>query len=149
VISTSPLLAPDRRATRTAGPCLPVRVLWSAPGARLFATLWGGLAVVDVVRGAGTVTATACLVLLAVACSRHQPVAVAAGVGVVAWCLLTGFVVDGTGALRVDGTGDLVRLGVLVGAAVATALVTALVTTLASSLTTAHAMAATADRDAR
>jgi hypothetical protein len=136
VISTSLLLAPGRRATRSAGaatgPSMPIQVLWSVPGARLFAMLWGGLAVVDVVRGAGTLTATACLAVLAVACSRRQPVTVATAVGAVAWCLLTGFVVDGTGALRLDGTGDLVRLGVLVGAAVATALATVLATALAT-----------------
>jgi hypothetical protein len=94
--------------------------LIEAPGPRLFVVLWGGLALVDLARAwhAPALVALALLGGLVVACSVGQVVGVALAVAGVAWLVVTGFVVNTDGALRISGPADAVRLALLGAVAV-------------------------------
>ena len=63
-----------------------------SPAGRVFVTLWGGLAVVDVSRPGGGVLAGALVVLLTTACGVGQALLPAAGVAVTGWLVIDGFV---------------------------------------------------------
>lgn len=97
--------------------------LAEAPGPRLFVVFWGGLALVDVSRAwdAPTTLEIALLAGVAVACSIGQATGTAVALAGVAWLVVTGFVVNPDGALRLTGPADALRLGVLVAVAVAAA----------------------------
>lgn len=91
------------------------------PPYRLFAALWGGLALVDMGRAAHAPAPVqvALLVVLAAACCVDQGVGTALAVAVTVWLVVTGFVVNTDGHLRLGGPGDLLRLVVLGLAALA------------------------------
>jgi hypothetical protein len=95
----------------------------SAPSGRLFVMLWGGMATIGGARlaGAPTIAQMAVAAVLLVVCSLNQPHWVALAVSLVAWLLVTGFVVNQYGDLHVSGKGDLFRLSVLVLLALAAA----------------------------
>ena len=88
------------------------RVSIHAAGVRLFAAYWGSLALVDLTRQAPAVAVTV-LVVWAAACSIGQRCLVAAAVGAITWCFLTGFVVNTNGDLTVHTTLDLAWLVLL------------------------------------
>ena len=93
----------------------------SAPPYRLFAALWGGLAVVDVARSvqAPPILQLGLLVVLAAGlCVRQGKVAALAVAGIV-WLVATGFVVNSWGELHLTGVADLGRLLVIALAALA------------------------------
>ena len=97
--------------------------LTSDPSGRLFLMLWGGMAVTGSARLAGAPAATqmAMVTVLLVVCSLNQPYRAALAVAVVAWLLVTGFVVNQYGDLHLSGKGDLYRLSFLVLLALAAA----------------------------
>jgi hypothetical protein len=88
------------------------------PAVRLAVVLWGGLALVDLTRGAPSYAGLGALVLLVIACSVGMARTTAAAAGLIAWLVATGFVVNHDGTLRYDGPADLARLALLVGMAV-------------------------------
>jgi phosphatidylserine synthase len=85
--------------------------------------LWGGLAVIGVARLAGVpaITQMAVVAGLLVVCSLNQPYWAALEVAVVAWLLVTGFVVNQYGDLHLSGKRDLLRLSILLLLAIAAA----------------------------
>jgi hypothetical protein len=87
------------------------------PAVRLAVVLWGGLALVDLTRGAPSYARLGALVLLVIACSVGMSRTTSAAAGVIAWLVVTGFVVNHDGTLRYDGPADLARLALLVGMA--------------------------------
>jgi hypothetical protein len=97
--------------------------LASDPSGRLFLMLWGGLAVIGGARlaGAPAIIQMAVVAVLLVVCSLNQPYWAAVAVAVVAWLLVTGFVVNQYGDLHFSGRRDLFRLSVLVLLATAAA----------------------------
>jgi hypothetical protein len=62
------------------------------PAGRVFVTLWGGLAVVDVSRSSGGMLAGTLVVVLTAACAVGQAPLPAAAVAVTGWLVLDGFV---------------------------------------------------------
>lgn len=90
--------------------------LTSGPSGRLFLMFWGGMAVIDGARlaGAPAITQIGVAAVLLVVCSLNQPYWAALAIAMVAWLLVTGFVVNQYGDLHLSGKGDLVRLSVLV-----------------------------------
>ncbi|CAN5486954.1 hypothetical protein BH10ACT10_BH10ACT10_22740 [soil metagenome] len=109
------------QTVRTHEPTSDLRQVAATSGARLFAAYWSCLAAVDLTRAAPGPLRLGVVVLLVAACSRHQPVGTAGAIGVVGWLFLDGFVSHAHGVLAVDGTGDLVRLALLVAVALAAA----------------------------
>jgi hypothetical protein len=87
------------------------------PSLRLAVVLWGGLALVDVTRGAPSYAGLGALTLLVIACSVGVAARTAAAAGAIGWLLVTGFVVNHEGLLRYDGPADVARLAFLVGVA--------------------------------
>ena len=93
----------------------------SAPSYRLFAALWGGLAVVDLARSAqapASLQLGLLVVLAGVLCLRQGKIAALAVAGIV-WLVATGFVVNAWGELHLSGAADLGRLLLLVLVALA------------------------------
>ena len=93
----------------------------TAPPYRLFAALWGGLAVVDAARSLhapATVQLGLLVVLAAGLCVRQGAVAALAVAGIV-WLVATGFVVNSWGELHLTGAGDVGRLLLLAVVALA------------------------------
>jgi hypothetical protein len=90
------------------------RPTW-VPAVRVGIVMWGGLALIDACRVLSVPSAvTLGVVLLLVgACSIGVSTPTALSGAVVAWLLVTGFVVNREGVLRYDGPLDLARLGVL------------------------------------
>src|SRR3954447_14307914 len=84
--------------------------LADASSTRLFVTLWGGMATVDVARAgaAPAVLQAGLLAGLAAACALGQPVRSALAVAAVAWLVTQGFVVHDAGSLSPFGPLDLV-----------------------------------------
>jgi len=85
--------------------------LTSEPPGRLFLMFWGGMAVIG---GASLVGAPAIIqigvaAVLLVGCNLNQPYWAALAIAMVAWLLVTGFVVNQYD-LHLSGKGDLVRL---------------------------------------
>jgi hypothetical protein len=82
------------------------------PGCRLAAALFGGLAVVDVTRIAGTPAGLQAMLLaaLACACCLRQSLLTALAVTVTVWLVATGFVVNEYGLISLTGAADAVRL---------------------------------------
>ena len=93
----------------------------SAPSYRLFAALWGGLAVVDVARSFQTppTLQLGLLVVLAAGLCVRQGVVAALAVAGIVWLVATGFVVNAWGELHLSGAADLGRLLLLVLVALA------------------------------
>lgn len=93
----------------------------SAPSYRLFAALWGGLAVVDVARAfqAPPALQLGLLVVLAAGLCVRQGVVAALAVAGIVWLVATGFVVNAWGELHLSGAADLGRLLLLVLVALA------------------------------
>jgi len=89
----------------------------------MFLMLWGGMAVIGGARlaGAPAIAQMAVAAVLLVVCSLNQPYWAALAVAVVAWLLVTGFVVNQYGDLHLSGKGDLFRLSVLLLLALAAA----------------------------
>ena len=96
------------------------RISLDAAGVRLFAAYWGSLALVDL-SGQSLAMAVPMLVGLVTACSIGQRWLLAAAVGAIGWCFLTGFVVNGEGDLTVHTANDLVWFTALVTTALAAA----------------------------
>jgi hypothetical protein len=77
-----------------------VRAAAHGLGGRLFVTLWGGLAVVDLARpAAGSVTAGGLVVGLVALCGVGLSIAAAAAVAGTGWLVLNGFVLHRYGEL--------------------------------------------------
>ncbi len=91
------------------------------PSPRLFLSLWGGMAVVDVARGwqAPTPVQVGLLALLAAACSIGQRLPAALAVGAISWLVTVGFVLNTAGELSITGARDVLLLGVIATAALA------------------------------
>jgi hypothetical protein len=91
------------------------------PSTRPFLALWGGLAVVDLGRVAGTTFTWqfAAVTLLALACSVGVARAEAVCVAGICWLVVNGFVVHDLGQLGFSGSGDVVRAVILLAAALA------------------------------
>jgi hypothetical protein len=89
----------------------PVR-LREIPGVRLFAVLWGGLAVIDVSRmiGLGATPQVMTLVMLTFACCVGIESLCAAAVALTGWLVTNGFVAHLDGQLGWAGEADLGRL---------------------------------------
>ena len=97
--------------------------LAEAPGPRLFVVFWGGLALVAVWRAWDAPTPLELALGAGVGVDGSLGLATGTAVALagVAWLVVTGFVVNPDGALRLTGPADALRLGVLVAAAVAAA----------------------------
>lgn len=82
------------------------------PGCRLGLALFGGLALVDAARLAGTPADLQSMLLaaLACACCVRQSCLTAIAVTATTWLVATGFVVNEYGLLTWTGGGDAVRL---------------------------------------
>lgn len=89
------------------------------PAWRLVIALWGGLALLDAARLAGTAPLLQVLAMTALvaACSYGVGRTVAVCVAVIGWLLLNGFVVHELGRLAFTGNGDVVRAVLLLGVA--------------------------------
>ena len=90
---------------------------------RLLVALWGGLALLDVLRlmGAAPVVQLTAVVALVAGCSLGVSRAVAVGVAGIGWLLINGFLVHQYGQLGFVGVGDVARAGLLLGVALASA----------------------------
>jgi hypothetical protein len=119
----SQLVLAPRRSSRVDAT---THVSLRAAGVRLFATYWGSLALVDV-AGHSLAASLVTLAIWSATCSIRQRPLVAAGVGVIAWCFLTGFVVNSYGDLSVHTSSDLLWLTVMTSSALAASGVTQLV----------------------
>ena len=88
------------------------RQLSVMPGCRLLVALFGGLAVVDATRLAGTPAGLQAMLLAALACatSVRQSLLTALAVTVTVWLVATGFVVHQYGLISWSGAADAVRL---------------------------------------
>jgi hypothetical protein len=89
------------------------------PGFRFFATFWGGLLAVDIGRLV-SVAAWAPTILVAgtvCLCSIGQRPVLVAAAGLTGWLIVTGFVVNGDGALVLTGAADVGRLFLLLASA--------------------------------
>jgi hypothetical protein len=104
-----------RRPTGTLTP--PARLLLRSGPWRLFLTYWGSLVLVDATRDASRLAGTLALGALAAAFSSRQRPAVAAGLALVVWLFVTGFVVNSGGQIAVHGAPDLERLAALLAVA--------------------------------
>ena len=95
---------------------LPLRqLLWEGLGARLFATYWGCVAVVDVTpRGFVTVAG---IVALVGVCSVHLVPRAAIALAGTGWLFVVGFVSNAHGELELHGPGDMAVLALLLLAA--------------------------------
>jgi hypothetical protein len=111
-----------RRSTDTAAPFAGL-LLSSGPG-RFFLTYWGSLVLVDATRDASRLIGMGALAALVAASSTRQPPAVAAGLAVVVWLFVTGFVVNTGGRIALHGTPDLERLTALLAVATLAAALT-------------------------
>jgi hypothetical protein len=105
------------------------RWLLALSASRPFVALWGGLLVVDAVRVLPDrlLPALGAMALLVAVCSWHQGPAVAGGVALTGWALVTGFVVNAGGLLTVSGFDDVARALLLLGCAAAGSLLGSLV----------------------
>ena len=95
---------------------------WQGLGARLFATYWGCVVLVDLTPR-GVVTVAGILVLVA-ACSVHLDPVGAVAVAATGWLFTVGFVSNAHGELAPHGWNDLAVLALLVLAAAGAAALT-------------------------
>jgi phosphotransferase system glucose/maltose/N-acetylglucosamine-specific IIC component len=93
----------------------------SAPAYRLFVVFWGGMALADLTRAVNTPAPLQFIVIAALAaiCCARQGRGTALAVAVIAWLVVTGFVVNAYGVLHLTGVADGVRLAILTVVALA------------------------------
>jgi len=97
----------------------PAEWLVATPPSRLFACLWGGLAVVDLARlaEAPAWSQTVAIAVLVMACSLRQSRSTALAVAMIGWLVVDGFIQNAYGQLTFGGAGDAARAVLLAGAA--------------------------------
>lgn len=94
------------------------------PEFRLLACFWGSVTTLDVGSAAGAPRwlRTLLVAMVVAACSLRLRTVPALAMGLIGWLLVTGFVVNEAGVLRLTGAGDLGRLVVLLAVALGGAL---------------------------
>lgn len=83
------------------------------PAFRLLVMFWGGLAVLDVIRGASDTVQIAAMLVAVALCARACTRTTAMAIACIAWLLVNGFVLNSYGQLRWTGLGDLAVGGLL------------------------------------